>query len=89
MREELDHILQQIGSTFLTTAEWTAAAGVLDGNEDNVSRFRALKTVLISRGGEDSALQRLTYYFRALGLTPAELELPQEGFSSVFIGAPL
>lgn len=89
MREELDHILEQIGSTFLTTAEWTAAAGVLDGNEDPVSQFRALKTVLISRGGEDGALERLAYYFRALGLTPAELEQPEEGFSNIFIGAPL
>ncbi len=89
MREALDNVLQVIGATFLTTAEWNVAAEVLNGAEDNAIRYKALRTVLISRGGEDDALLRLTHYFRACGLSDAELGEPAAGFSNLFIGAPL
>ena len=89
MREELDLILEQIGATFLTTAEWAAAAEVLGANTDNASKYKALRSVLLSRGGEDNALERLKHYFLALGLSPAELDMPAANFSNIFIGAPL
>lgn len=89
MRETLDETLEQIGSTFLTTAEWTTAAGVLNGQTDLAAQYKALRTVLISRGGEDSALSRLKDYFRARGLTPSQLGEPKPAFSNIFIGAPL
>lgn len=89
MREALDNVLQVIGATFLTTAEWNTASGVLNGAVDNVSQYRALRTVLIARGGEDDALERLKHYFLALGLAPAQLDLPAANFSNIFIGAPL
>ena len=89
MREALDNVLQVIGATFLTTAEWNTASGVLNGAEDNASQYRALRTVLIGRGGEDNALERLKHYFLALGLSPADLGLPEPAFSNIFIGAPL
>lgn len=89
MREALDNVLQVIGATFLTTAEWNTASGVLNGAVDNVSQYRALRTVLIARGGEDDALERLKHYFLALGLSPSQLDLPAANFSNIFIGAPL
>lgn len=89
MREALDNVLQVIGATFLTTAEWNTASGVLNGAVDNVSQYRALRTVLTSRGGEDDALERLKHYFLALGLSPAQLDLPAANFSNILIGAPL
>ena len=73
----------------MTTAEWNTASGVLNGAVDNVSQYRALRTVLTSRGGEDDALERLKHYFLALGLSPAQLDLPAANFSNIFIGAPL
>lgn len=89
MREELDLILEQIGATFMTTAEWAAAADVLGENKDNVSKYKALRSVLLSRGGEDNALERLKHYFLALGLSPAELDMPAANFCNIFVGAPL
>ena len=89
MREALDNVLQIIGATFLTTAEWNTASGVLNGAVDNVSQYRALRTVLIARGGEDDALERLKHYFLALGLSPADLDLPAPAFSNIFIGRSL
>ena len=89
MREELDLILEQIGATFMTTAEWAAAAEVLGENKDTVSKYKALRSVLLSRGGEDNALERCKHYFLALGLTPAELEMPAANFSNIFVGSSL
>lgn len=89
MRETLDEALETIGTPFLTTAEFVTAAGVLNGQTDPVSQYRALRTVLISRGGEDDALARLKDYFRARGLSPQALGEPTAGFSNIFIGAPL
>lgn len=89
MREELDTLLEQIGATFMTTAEWAAAADVLGENKDNVSKYKALRSVLLSRGGEDNALERLKHYFLALGLSPAELDMPAAHFSNIFIGSSL
>lgn len=89
MREELDTILSQIGATFMTTAEWAAAAEVLGENTDNASKYKALRSVLLSRGGEDNALERCKHYFLALGTPPAELEMPAANFSNIFVGASL
>lgn len=89
MREALDNVLQVIGATFLTTAEWNTAAGVLNGATDNVAAYKALRTVLLSRGGEDQALTRLRNYYLAVGLTAEELGEPKAGFSNIFVGAPL
>lgn len=89
MREELDLILEQIGATFLTTAEWAAAAEVLGEKTDNASKYKALRTILLSRGGEDNALERCKHYFLALGLSPAELEMPAANFSNIFVGSSL
>ena len=89
MREILDEMLEAIGAPFLTTAEWVVAANVLNGQADLAAQYKALRTVLISRGGEDDAVSRLKDYFRAQGLSPEALGEPKPNFSNIFIGAPL
>lgn len=89
MREILDEALEKIGAPFLTTAEWVVATDALNGQTDLAAQYKALRTVLISRGGEDDALARLKDYFRARGLTPEQLGEPKPKFSNIFIGAPL
>lgn len=89
MRDTLDGVLETIGAVFLTTAEWATAAEALNGASDLPAQYKALRTVLISRGGEDDALKRLKLYFAAKGLSPEALGEPKTGFSNVFIGAPL
>lgn len=89
MRDTLDEVLETIGAVFLTTAEWATAAGVLNGASDLPAQYKALRTVLISRGGEDDALKRLKLYFASRGLSPEALGEPKTGFSNIFIGAPL
>ena len=89
MREELDEILAQLGCTWLTNAEWAKAASVLDGRDDNKAKYQALFAVLSARGGVcDVELQNLDAYFKARGLTPADLE-KKPGFSNIFLGAAL
>lgn len=89
MREILDETLETIGAPFLTTAEWVVAANVLNGQTDLAAQYKALRTVLISRGGEDDAVSRLKDYFRTRGLSPEALGEPDPKFSNIFIGAPL
>lgn len=89
MRDNLDETLEQIGQPFLTTAEWAQAAEVLNGQTGLAAQYKALRTVLISRGGEDDALSRLKQLFAARGLTPQELGGPNPAFSNIFIGSPL
>lgn len=88
MREELDSILTYIGAPFLTTAEWAQAAAVLNGRADEKSVYQALHAVLSGRGdGNSEVMTALHTYFADRGLTQKDLKA--QGFSNIFIGAPL
>ena len=89
MREELDNILEQLGATCLTLAEWAKAAAIMNGRTDTKAQYQALHAVLTERGGICSGeLEALHSYFAARGLRVADLE-DKPGFSNIFIGAPL
>ncbi|WP_428050294.1 hypothetical protein [Candidatus Avelusimicrobium fimicolum] len=88
MRADLDTVLNEIGATCLTGAEYALAASVMNGKMTDADKYRALNAVLIKRGGCAAELQALHAHFAALGCSLADLE-PQPGESNIFIGAPL
>lgn len=88
MRADLDAVLNEIGATCLTGAEYALAASVMNGQTSNAAKYRALNTVLDKRGGCAAELQSLHAHFAALGCSLADLG-PQPAKSNIFIGAPL
>lgn len=88
MRADLDTVLNEIGATCLTGAEYALASSIMNGQTSNAAKYRALNTVLDKRGGCAAELQSLHAHFAALGCSPADLG-PQPAKSNIFIGAPL
>lgn len=88
MRADLDTVLDEIGATCLTGAEYALASSIMNGQTSNAAKYRALNTVLDKRGGCAAELQSLHAHFAALGCSPADLG-PQPAKSNIFIGAPL
>lgn len=78
MRADLDTVLNEIGATCLTGAEYALAASVMNGQTSNAAKYRALNTVLDKRGGCAAELQALHAHFAAL-LKGVDLNAVEKG----------
>ena len=84
MRDKIDAILILISTSTLTNAEYQTI--VTADPQNNNEEYIAVLSVLIGRGSSEVTLDRLYFYYKALGTDIGE---PKVIKSNLFVGSVL